>query len=105
MLSGIWWRGLEMVVALLGVLRQEVYVPLDPTYPQGRLAFMTTDSQVVIVLSASTAGDHWQQTDGVQAIYLDTDWEVVAAREQINLYSGVTFDNPAYVIYTSGSNW
>ena len=97
-------RSLEMVVALLGVLKAGgAYVPLDPTYPQGRLAFMTTDSQVVIVLTHQLLEDHWQQTDGVQAIYLDTDWEVVAAREQMNLYSGVTSDNLAYVIYTSGS--
>src|SRR5207237_2707949 len=34
-------RSLEMVVALLGILKAgAAYVPLDPTYPAQRLAFM-----------------------------------------------------------------
>ena len=42
-------RSLEMVVALLGVLKAGgAYLPLDLTYPQERLAFMTEDSQASV---------------------------------------------------------
>ena len=38
-------RSLEMVVGLLGILKAGgVYVPLDPAYPQERLAFMLEDA-------------------------------------------------------------
>src|SRR5262249_9957366 len=39
-------RSVEMVVGLLGILKAGgVYVPLDPAYPQERLAFMLADAQ------------------------------------------------------------
>ena len=40
-------RSTEMIVALLGVLKAgAAYLPLDPTYPQERLAFMVQDADV-----------------------------------------------------------
>ena len=40
-------RGLEMVVALLGVMKAGgAYVPMDPDYPPDRLALMMEDSEV-----------------------------------------------------------
>ena len=39
-------RGMEMVIALLGVLKAgAVYVPLDPDYPTSRLKLMLTDAE------------------------------------------------------------
>ena len=38
-------RSLEMVVGLLGILKAGgAYLPLDPDYPQDRLAFMLDDA-------------------------------------------------------------
>ncbi len=47
-----------MVVGLLGILKSgAAYVPLDPTYPAERLAYMLTDSTPLAVLvQADTAG-------------------------------------------------
>ena len=40
-------RGMEMVVALLGVIKAGgAYVPMDPDYPPDRLALMMEDSEV-----------------------------------------------------------
>ena len=40
-------RSLELVTGLLGILKTgAAYVPLDPAYPQERLAFMLEDSQI-----------------------------------------------------------
>src|SRR5262249_9454803 len=45
-------RSLEMVAGLLGVLKAGgTYVPLDPTYPRDRLAFMLADSQARVLLT------------------------------------------------------
>ncbi len=96
-------RSLELVLALLGVLKSGgAYVPLDPGYPRERLAFMTADSAVSLVLTqARFAGD--LQAAGVRTLRLDADWAEVAREPAAAPASGVTPDHLAYMIYTSGS--
>ncbi|WP_409181023.1 amino acid adenylation domain-containing protein [Amycolatopsis sp. VS8301801F10] len=77
-------RGLEMVVALVGILKAgAAYLPLDPGYPEDRLRFMVEDSGAEVVIEP---GD---LTGLVQPAY---PVDVVVRPE-----------NAAYVIYTSGS--
>ncbi len=94
-------RSLEMVVALLAVLKAgAAYVPMDVAFPRERLAFMLSDAGVKLVLTQSALVTklpsngfelvrvdefHWKDADGAPG-------EV-----------GVTAENLAYVIYTSGS--
>ena len=51
-------RSLEMVVGLLGILKAGgAYLPLDPSYPAERLAYMLADARVpVLVTQARLAG-------------------------------------------------
>src|SRR5213075_890276 len=56
-------RSLEMVVGLLGILKAgAAYLPLDPAYPQERIAFLLNDSQAPLVLTQQalqeSLGDH-----------------------------------------------
>ncbi|MCG3755090.1 non-ribosomal peptide synthetase [Amycolatopsis sp. Poz14] len=77
-------RGVEMVVALVGILKAgAAYLPLDPDYPEDRLRFMIEDSgaEVVIEPGDLTALDK--------------------PRHPVNVI--VRPENAAYVIYTSGS--
>ena len=47
-------RSAEMIVALLAVLKSgAAYVPVDPGYPPGRLAFMLTDARAAITVTTS----------------------------------------------------
>src|SRR5262249_9142511 len=47
-------RSVELVVALLGVLKAGgCYVPLDPDYPPGRLAFLLADAAPAVLLTQS----------------------------------------------------
>jgi len=51
-------RSVEMVVALMGIVKAgAAYVPLDPTYPPERLAYMLQDSQVPVVLNPAAPGE------------------------------------------------
>lgn len=96
-------RSLEMVVGMLGVLKAgAAYLPLDPAYPQDRLAFMLEDARPAVVL---TLDRHKSALPANPASVrcLDRDWPAIATQEIGNLDTGVTVSNLAYVIYTSGS--
>ncbi|GLV53936.1 hypothetical protein KDH_07870 [Dictyobacter sp. S3.2.2.5] len=93
-------RSAGMLVALLGILKTgAAYVPIDPDYPQDRVAYMLEDSQVPVIITqpwlvASLPPHH------AQVVCLeDLDFEAGAPNPK------VPFDpqQPAYVIYTSGS--
>jgi amino acid adenylation domain-containing protein len=51
-------RSTEMLVSLLAVLKVgAAYLPMDPTYPVARLAFMLADSQAILVISTTSILD------------------------------------------------
>ena len=100
-------RSPEMVVGLLGVLKAGgAYLPLDPGYPQERLAFMLEDSQAPVILTQRPLLGRLpgRAAEGrAQVVCLDTDWGEVGRESADNPDSGVTPESLAYVIYTSGS--
>ena len=96
-------RSPEMIVGMLGILKAGgTYVPLDPAYPQERLAFIVEDAQVSVVLTQHSLLECLPQTRA-QIVCLDTDWEVIGGMPTRTPASNVTPANTAYTIYTSGS--
>ena len=96
-------RSLEMVVAILGVLKAGgAYLPLDPAYPSERLAFMLSDSQAANVLTQEQLLAILPSTAPAQ-VCLDRDWPLIARESPENPSGQATAHNLAYVIYTSGS--
>ncbi|HEY4589137.1 MAG TPA: amino acid adenylation domain-containing protein, partial [Thermoanaerobaculia bacterium] len=96
-------RSPGMVVAILGALKAGgAYLPLDPAYPQERLAFALADSGVgVVVTEESVAAD--LPAHGAREVRLDGDRAAIDAQSAESPEVAVTPDFPAYVIYTSGS--
>jgi amino acid adenylation domain-containing protein/thioester reductase-like protein len=95
-------RSLDLVVGLLGILKAGgAYLPLDPSYPQERLAFMLENSQTPILLSQQHLIER-QQNFKTKLVCLD-DWQPIALESSENLACNLAPDNLAYVIYTSGS--
>jgi amino acid adenylation domain-containing protein len=96
-------RSIEMVVGLLAILKAGgAYVPLDPTYPQERLEFMLSDSQVSVLLTQEKLIAQLPEHNA-HLVCLDTNTEIINTNSQENLVNEVTPENLAYVIYTSGS--
>ncbi len=99
-------RSLEMVVALLGILKAGwAYVPLDPTYPAERLAYMLADAAPKVLL-AQHRTLQGIPVAGTRVITIDGDWAEIAQMSPENLSAAETGVGPtslAYVIYTSGS--
>jgi amino acid adenylation domain-containing protein/non-ribosomal peptide synthase protein (TIGR01720 family) len=96
-------RGLEMVIGLLGILKAgAAYVPLDPEYPQDRLAYMFEDSGIRLLLTQQHLRHALRVPEGVCTLVLDGETGLNSYSEA-NPARQVSPDNLAYVIYTSGS--
>ena len=91
------------VVCALGIFKAGgAYLPLDPSYPSERLAFMLSDAQPrVLITREEVAGrlpaGPWQ------VIAIDRDDAEIGCQSTESPVSDVTADDLAYVIYTSGS--
>ena len=95
-------RSPDMIIGILGVLKAGgAYLPLDPTYPQERLAFMVEDSQIPLLLTHSKLKEYLPP--GPIVICLDDDWTKINQGSEENPDLVTTPENLAYLIYTSGS--
>ncbi len=113
-------RCAEMVIALLGILKtRAAYVPLDPTYPQERLAFMLQDSKAPVVITQRKLLSILPKTEAhvlcIEEILETPQSEVRSPKSEVGgpkslsghlnsaLRAAHSPDSLAYVIYTSGS--
>ncbi|MHC5747807.1 MAG: non-ribosomal peptide synthetase, partial [Nostoc sp.] len=96
-------RSLSMVIGLLAILKAGgAYIPLDPSYPKERLAYMLEDSQPSVLLTQQYLVESLP-THKAKVVCIDSDWRVIANKNTENPTCNITCDNLAYVIYTSGS--
>ena len=96
-------RSLDTLVGILGILKAGgAYLPLDPDYPEDRLAFMIADSEVRIVLSHDAVAKALPE-HGAAILRLDLDWPIIAEHPATRPSRAVDPASLAYVIYTSGS--
>ena len=99
-------RGAGMVVAMLAVWKAGgAYLPLDPAYPAGRLAFMLADSHASVLAGTAAIVDELP-AGRIRVITLDdplTVAAVAAAPPGPPPVPAVVAGQLAYVMYTSGS--
>ncbi|WP_164021812.1 non-ribosomal peptide synthetase, partial [Pyxidicoccus trucidator] len=96
-------RSLELVVALVGILHAGgAYLPLDPSLPRERLAFMLEDSGARALVTQQPLLGRFSRPP-VRVVLLDAQREELEAESGAPVHSGATARNTAYVIYTSGS--
>jgi amino acid adenylation domain-containing protein/non-ribosomal peptide synthase protein (TIGR01720 family) len=98
----------EMVVGLLAILKSGgAYVPIDPSYPPDRVAYMVHDSQARVVLTTSGPAEETLraalQDSSAEIIRLDADWDAIASYPETRQPPRSGPEDLAYVIYTSGS--
>jgi amino acid adenylation domain-containing protein len=80
-------RSAELVVALLATLKAGgAFVPVDPSYPTERIAYMLADSRVPVTLTEERIASLWR-----------------SGPDPGNPGGGGCPDQLAYVLYTSGS--
>jgi amino acid adenylation domain-containing protein len=95
-------RSTGLVIAVLGVLKSgAAYVPLDPSYPFDRLAFMLEDSGIPLLVTERELLDELPAGEAMPICLDDESPEVV--QQSCAAVAATRPDNLAYVIYTSGS--
>jgi amino acid adenylation domain-containing protein len=96
-------RSPEMVVALLGILKAGgAYLPLDPSLPADRLAFLLDDARVGMVVTQRHFAERFSSV-GAHTVCMDVDAPTIACANDSNLSGGASCHHLAYVLYTSGS--
>ena len=96
-------RSLDLIVGLLGILKAgATYVPMDPSFPPERLAWMMEDAGVFLLLTDTRLLKDLSRP-GLKTVCLDAEREAI--EQDVSDDPGV-FVRPsslAYIIYTSGS--
>ncbi len=96
-------RSAELPVGVLGILRAgAAYVPLDPGWPDERLARTLDDAGVPVLVTQAALAARVPSFAG-RTVRLDADREALERESAEPLESGAGPDTLAYVIYTSGS--
>ncbi|MGX7696269.1 non-ribosomal peptide synthetase [Gordonia polyisoprenivorans] len=102
-------RGVDTITAVWAITRTgAAWVPVDPTYPSERIAYMIDDSQAVLLLTDSgsapmvngVAGDRRVIVLDEAGGWSDHSDAPIADDERL---APLSVDHPAYLIYTSGT--
>ncbi|GAB3899451.1 non-ribosomal peptide synthetase [Spirosoma agri] len=95
-------RSPELLITLLAILKAgAAYVPIDPAYPQDRIAFMLDDSSAQLVITAKKyAGrmDHRSREVVIESLLAQS--QTLSKAEPTVTVTGKDL---AYILYTSGS--
>ena len=96
-------RSLEMVVGILGIHKAGgAYLPLDPSYPRARLAFMLRDAAVTLVITQGCLAKDLPEP-AAPVLEMEPDGTSLEGESRMPPGGGALQENLAYVLYTSGS--
>ena len=96
-------RSLEMVIAILGVLKAgAAYVPIDTADPGQRVEGTLVDAEVKLLLTQEAVVERLE-LKGQELVCLDREWEQIEKQSSEEPGVRVEVGGLAYVIYTSGS--
>jgi amino acid adenylation domain-containing protein len=99
-------RGCQLVVAVLAVLKAgAAYVPLDPSFPPDRLAYMAQDAGLALLLCERELAGRLDISALTRELVIDDPAEQRALADCLDTDPGVAGESTdrMYVIYTSGS--
>jgi len=91
-------RSFEMMIGMVAVWKAGgAYLPIDPNYPEERIAYTLQDGDVQVMLTTS---DAIKPLDfGGEILQIDR----LSLRDEKPAQTGLAHNDAAYVIYTSGS--
>ncbi|MGW2658828.1 amino acid adenylation domain-containing protein, partial [Streptomyces sp. NPDC001478] len=99
-------RSAELVVAILAVMKSgAAYVPVDPAYPEARIAYLLDDARPALVVTDTASAARLPGEADARRLVLDDEAAAARLADRPATDPGAVIDpaHPAYVIYTSGS--
>lgn len=96
-------RSVNTYIAILAVLKAGgAFVPLDPSFPADRVAFIAEDASLQFLLTTTTMHE---KTQGLpcRVLELDKAKDALAAQPSTDPYIRVSPTSLCYIIYTSGT--
>jgi amino acid adenylation domain-containing protein/non-ribosomal peptide synthase protein (TIGR01720 family) len=97
-------HSVHLMVGLLSILKSgAAYVPIDPSLPIDRVAFMLQDAQVKLLITDRLFSSDQALPIKLPCLNIKTDWTQIATYPTHNPISHIVADDLAYLIYTSGS--
>jgi amino acid adenylation domain-containing protein len=98
-------RSAELVASLLAVLKAGgAFVPLDPSYPEARRAWIAGDAALsVLVTSRAVERPLGEASGAVRVLTLEAEDDVLSRLPETDPEPVSSPDHLAYLIYTSGS--
>jgi bacitracin synthase 3 len=95
-------RSPEMLVAIIAILKLgATYLPLDPSYPMERLAYIIDDSETKLIITNKSKNLE-SVFQNISILLIDQDIKKIK-KQSSNRKFEFNFENLAYIIYTSGS--
>ena len=96
-------RSLDLIVGLLAILKAgAAYVPMDPSFPSERLAWMMEDADIQLLVTHTALLNNLSRP-GMKAVCLDAVWEAIDQGISDDPGVALSPSSLAYIIYTSGS--
>ncbi|MDQ1350349.1 MAG: hypothetical protein QG657_650 [Acidobacteriota bacterium] len=97
-------NSLDLIVGVMGILKTGgAYIPMDPTYPDGRLMSILKDACSTVLITATTELSRFEWY-GKRIVCLDNEKDFISGKSDNNCLNGCCAENAACVIYTSGSS-
>ncbi|WP_437277994.1 amino acid adenylation domain-containing protein [Sorangium sp. So ce375] len=98
-------RSADVVIAVLAVLKASgAYVPIDPTHPADRIAFMLADASPAVLITRTELSGRLPATQTVLCVDREGDWAAdTDTVDHDEPRPTGNLDHLAYIIYTSGS--
>ncbi|WP_339291242.1 amino acid adenylation domain-containing protein [Paenibacillus sp. FSL W8-0187] len=104
-------RSMDMVIGILAVLKAgAAYLPLDPEYPEDRLAYMMENACPVCLITSVHVLDRLPGSANIRCIVIDESEQALRLQRYSKenpsdheRHRPLTPQSAAYIIYTSGS--
>ncbi|KAL3130149.1 hypothetical protein ABBQ38_008458 [Trebouxia sp. C0009 RCD-2024] len=98
-------RSFDLIIAMMGVLKAGgAILPMDPNYPEQRLAYMVTNAAAIVLLTHHGLQDRLPHSNTfTQVVDVDEYRQVLSDHAVTNLDLPCSSSDMMYLIYTSGS--
>ncbi len=96
-------RSPDLIIGLLGILKAgAAYLPIDPAYPEERIAYIVEDSQINILVTQRKLSEQFKNKN-LDTVCIDDLAHPFLQQPLTNPQVPIEPENIAYLIYTSGS--